>query len=374
MALGGIKMTENNMQELLDAYDQQLAELEIGKTIEGTIHAIGDDEVVIELDHMFDGVVAKSEMEADAQPGQRLTFAIMRIDDERGQVILSRKEALEAEVFNEIEEQFEKGGPITVKVLEVVKGGLRISIGKIRGFMPFSQIDVRRTDEAESYIGKFLEAQIIEWSPDDRNLLVSRRALLEKKQKSQEDEFFETLEVDSIHEGKVFKIFSAGALIDLGKALGYLHVSDASWYRITNMEDAFKVGDLLTVQVKSFDPETRKISLSLKNMTVNPWEVVEQNFAIGDVAYGKIVKKVPTGLLIELETGITGYIHESHMAGVKWKLDDEIAVEVESIDRNSERMSLRYFDESTIADEFEQDTLELDTIGDLFGDILDKIK
>jgi small subunit ribosomal protein S1 len=367
-------MTEKTMQELLDQYDEAVSSLEVGETIEGTIHSLSSELAVIALDHMFDGVVRLTEIEEEKREvGQKMVFIIRKIDDEEGQVILSRSDALQNEILETLDQVFEKEGSIEVVAKEVIKGGLRVEYKGYRGFMPFSQIDISYVEEPEKWIGKNLEVRIIKWEEDDKNLVVSRRTLLEEKRAKSEEAFYEALEVDRVFEGRVHKIFKAGALIDLGSAFGYLHINDASWTRIKDMEEVISPGDEIKVQVKSFDIKEKRISLSLKDISVNPWQIVREDYSIGDIVYGKILKDVGSGLLIELETGIVGYIHKSQMVGVKWQLDQEIAVEIETIDEEAQRMGLKYFDENAVADDFEQEEEENTTLGDLFGDLFDKI-
>lgn len=368
-------MTEKTMQELLDQYDEAIASLERGDVIEGRIHSLGSEYAVVTLDHMFDGVCELKELMDDERETElKLSFVVIRIDDEQGQVVLSRRLAREEEVLESLGDAVASEAPVEVAVKEVIKGGLRVDYRGIRGFMPFSQIDLAYVEVPDVWVGEILKARVIRWEEDERNLVVSRRALLEEQRQERETAFYDSLAVDQVLKGKVHKLFRAGALIDLGDAFGYLHITDASWRRVSDMAEMLHPGDEVEVKVKAVDAKEKRISLSLKDITVNPWEVVREDYAVGDIVYGKMLKDVGSGVLVELETGIVGYIHKSQLVGVKWHVGQEIAVEIETIDPEAQRMGLKYFDEEAVADDFPAEEEEQTTLGDLFGDLFDKFE
>jgi small subunit ribosomal protein S1 len=367
-------MEDKNMEELMKEFDENTIKLEEGMIVEGTIYSIGNDDVIVSLGHMYDGVVDRLEIEEEKlNVDEKINFEILKIDDENGQIVLSRKGALEIETVEKLDISFENKESIEVMVKEVIKGGLRVDFKGIRGFMPFSQIDIKYVENADEYIDTKLDCLINDWNLHDKNLVVSRRALLEIDKDKKEKEFFETLEIDQIIDGNVYKIFKSGALIDLGATMGYLYINDASWIRIKNMEEIINVGDKIKVQIKSFNKEERKISLSLRDITVNPWDTILDDYEVGDVVYGKIFKDISSGLLVQLETGVIGYIHKSELGNKKYQLDDEITVEIERIDIENEKISLLFFDEDSVVESYENEEKEKTTIGDIFGDIFDKI-
>ncbi|MCD6435219.1 MAG: S1 RNA-binding domain-containing protein, partial [Clostridiales bacterium] len=258
-------MEDKNMEQLMKEFDENTVKLEVGMIVEGTIYSVGSDDVIVSLGHMYDGIVPRMEIEEEKlNVDEKINFEIVRIDDENGQIKLSRKGALEIEIVEKLDRSFENKKAIEVLIKEVIKGGLRVDYKGIRGFMPFSQIDIKYVENADGYVGKNLECLINDWNLQEKNLVVSRRALLEIDKDKKEKEFFETLEVDQVMEGIVYKIFKSGALIDLGSAMGYLYINDASWIRIKNMEEIMNIGDKIKVQVKSFNEKERKISLSLR--------------------------------------------------------------------------------------------------------------
>lgn len=363
------------MEELMKEFEENMTEIEEGMIIEGEIYSFGKDDVIVALNHIYDGIVPRMEIdENDLVTGNKLMFEIVKIDDEEGRIILSRKGAFAIEVIKSLENCIRNETPIQVRVEEIVKGGLRIEHRGIRGFMPFSQIDMAYIEDASEYIDQILDALILEWNEDDKNLVVSRRKLLEKEKSVNEEAFFETIKVDQTLEGTVFKLFKSGALIDLGSTMGYLHITDASWTRIKDMEELLKVGDAVKVQIKSINKEDKKISLSLKDITLNPWQTVNDDYEVGDIAFGKVLKDIGSGLLVELETGVVGYIHKSEIGNKKFEEESEITVEIERIDQENEKIGLKYFDEDTAADDYEVEEKENTTLGDIFGEIFDKIK
>jgi len=366
-------MDEQNMEELLNEYEKNTEELEVGMFIEGSIFSIGREYAVILLEHMYDGVALVNEIEEDKlKINEKIKFLIIKIDDENGQIILSRKEALKMEVKEILTNCKRENKPVKVVVKEKINGGLRVDFQGFRGFMPYSQTGIGQMEDIEEYINEKIEAKIIEWNEEDENLVLSRRVLLDKEREIKKEEFYNNLKIDDIYEGKVHKIFKSGALIDLGGVMGYLHIKDSSWKRIKEMEEIISIGDSLKVQIIKFDKEENKISLSLRDINVNPWDVINNDYKIGEIVGGKIIKDVKYGVLVELETGVVGYLHKDQLREVKWKEEDEITVEIESIDMDEKKIGLRYFDENSVADDFENSEPEKTTLGDLFGDLLDK--
>lgn len=366
-------MDKQNMEELLNEYEKNTAKLEVGMFIEGSIFSIGREYAVILLDHMYDGVALANEIEEDKlKIDEKIKFLIIKIDDENGQIILSRKEAVKMEVKEKLTNCKKENKPVMVIVKEKINGGLRIDFEGVRGFIPYSQTGIGKMEDIEEYINETMKAKIIEWDEDTENLVLSRRVLLDQEREKIKEEFYNNLNIDDIYEGKVHKIFKAGALIDIGGVMGYLHIKDSSWKRIKEMEEIISVGDSLKVQIRKFDKETNKISLSLRDITVNPWDIINNDYKIGEIVEGKIIKDVKYGVLVELETGVVGYLHKDQLREVKWKEEDEITVEIESIDMDEKKIGLRYFDENSVADDFENLEPEKTTLGDLFGDLLNK--
>jgi len=364
---------EKTMEELLSEYDDRMEDLEEGSVIEGRIHAIGDEEAVIDLGNVFDGIAKINEISYDEREvGKSLSFMILKIDDQAGQVVLSRKEARALETVEAVKGAKRESATLEVTVEEVIKGGLRVDYQGMRGFIPFSQIDTKPVDHAEELVGSVILASVMEFSEADQNLVLSSRAPKEKLQQAREEEFYQQLQLDQIMKGRVHKIFKSGALIDLGDAMGYLHINDAAWTRIKDLEAVVREGDLIKVQIKSFDYNEKKISLSLKDLTQDPWDRVHEDFGEGQVTPGRILKDLGGGYLVELPTGVVGFLHHSEAPG-RLKEGDAVNVAVETIDTEERKIRLRYRDPKEIVEDYEAEAREETTLGDLFGDLFDRI-
>ncbi len=366
-------MEEKSMEELLSEYEEQMEDLEEGTLIKGKIYAIGDEEAVIDLGNIFDGIARINEIPyEEREVGKSLTFMILKVDDQSGQVVLSRKEARVLEAVEEVRRAHRDGTTLEVTVKEVIKGGLRVDCLGMRGFIPFSQIDTRYVENAEALLGEVLLAAVMAYSEEDQNLVLSSRAPKEIAIKEREEAFYRRLQVDQIMKGRVHMIFKAGALVDLGDAMGYLHINDAAWTRIKDLEAVIQVGDTIEVQIKSYDPEAKKISLSLKDLTRDPWDRIHEDFQEDQVTLGKILKVLGSGCLVELHSGVVGFLHHSE-APNRHKEGDEVNVAIEAIDPEEKRIRLRYRDPGEMVEDYEAEEREETTLGDLFGDLFDRI-
>jgi len=271
---------------------------------------------------------------------------VLQKEDKEGRLILSKKRAQYERAWGTIEGVKESGGVVRGLVIEVVKGGLIVDIG-LRGFLPASLVELRRVRDLQPYIGKSLEAKIIELDKNRNNVVLSRRAWLEETQREQRGEFLVNLKPGEIRKGVVSSVVNFGAFVDLGGMDGLVHVSELSWKHVDHPSSVVAVGDEVTVQVLDVDLDKERISLSLKATQVDPWQEFATNHRIGELVYGRITKLVPFGAFVQVGDGIEGLVHISEMATHHVDLPEQVVtpgeelwVKIIDIDLQRRRISL----------------------------------
>ncbi|MBL8799494.1 MAG: S1 RNA-binding domain-containing protein, partial [Planctomycetia bacterium] len=240
-----------------------------------------------------------------------------------------------------------EGQTVEARVTAVNKGGLEVEVNGIRGFMPISQIDIYRVEKPEDYLNQRLLCQVSEVNPQERNLVVSRRALLEKEREENREKLWAELAEGQVREGVVRSVKDFGAFVDLGGADGLLHVSEMSWQRVADASTFVQPGQTLKVVVLKIDREKRKLSLGLKQLQASPWDEVTTKYIIGNVVTGKVSKLMDFGAFVELEPGIEGLIHISELAPQRVRrvsdivqAGQDVQVKIMTIDREQKRIGL----------------------------------
>lgn len=275
--------------------------------------------------------------------GDEVEFSIEGFDGANGVLLLSRKWAAMQADWSSIAE----GMIVEARVIESNKGGLTVDVNGIRGFLPISQIDLFRIEDTNQFINQKFDVMVTEAIPSERNLVVSRRALLEKQREENREKMWATLDVGQIHEGIVRNVKDFGAFVDIGGVDGFLHVSEISWQRQQSATAFLQPGQKVKVAVLKLDKETRKVSLSLKQLEANPWDTIEERFPIGTTLTGKVTRTADFGAFVEIEPGIEGLVHVSELSNKRvWRVADvakegqELTVKVVGIDPENRRMSL----------------------------------
>jgi small subunit ribosomal protein S1 len=290
--------------------------VEKGQTIEGTIVAIGPEvafvnvggkgEAMIKIDELKD-----AEGDLEVAVGDRIHAVVVSTE---GGLTLSRRLARGAATERQLEEAFHSGLPVEGKVEKAVKGGYEVRIARQRAFCPFSQIDIVRT-EPSAHEGQIYAFRIIEYKEGGRNLVVSRRALLEEEQRANAAEVRRTIVAGAVLTGRVASVREFGAFVDLGGGVqGLLHVSEMGWSRVSDPSQVVKPGEAITVKVLRVDENSVKISLGLKQLTADPWSKVQATYEIGQVFSGRVTRLAEFGAFVELEPGIEGLAHVSTLA------------------------------------------------------------
>ena len=278
--------------------------------------------------------------------GDQVEALVLQKEDKEGRLILSKKRAQYERAWGTIEKIKEEDGIVTGTVIEVVKGGLILDIG-LRGFLPASLVEMRRVRDLQPYVGKELEAKIIELDKNRNNVVLSRRAWLEQTQSEVRSTFLQTLQKGQVRSGVVSSIVNFGAFVDLGGVDGLVHVSELSWKHIDHPSEVVEVGQEVTVEVLDVDMDRERVSLSLKATQEDPWQQFARTHQIGQVVPGKVTKLVPFGAFVRVDEGIEGLVHISELAERHVEIPeqvvqvgDEIFVKVIDIDLERRRISL----------------------------------
>lgn len=327
--------------------------LHTGDVVKGTVISTAGEEVSVNLGYKSDGIIPRGEFSSDAsvvpskvvQPGDEIEVFVVRVNDGDGNVLLSKKKVESQKGMEEIEKAFEEKATVTGKVVKIVKGGLIAVANGIQVFIPSSQVAGRFVEDLSVYDGTELTFNIIELDRAKHRIIGGRRALLAKEAEEKKAAVFATLEAGKKVTGTVSRITDFGAFVDLGGVDGLIHISEMSWGRISNPKEVLSEGDTVEVVVLDVDKEKSKISLSLKDVTPNPWTMAAEKYVVGSVVEGKVVRMVPFGAFIELEPGVDGLVHISQIANKRVeKPEDELkigeTIKVKVIDVNAEQKKI----------------------------------
>tara|TARA_B100001250_G_scaffold121323_1_gene102966 strand:- start:2486 stop:3775 length:1290 start_codon:yes stop_codon:yes gene_type:complete len=308
-------------EDFPDLLEKTIVTFNSGDVIEGTVVRIDRNEIFLDVGYKSEGVIPSRELTVRksvnpkeiVKEGQKVKALVLDKEDDEGRLLLSVKRALYEKAWGDIQEVSDNDKSIKGTVIESVKGGLIVDIG-VRGFLPASLIDVRRVKELNSYIGEEIECKILELDRARNNIVLSRKAFLEDEQSEERQGFLKNLEVGDIKEGKVSSIVNFGAFIDIGGMDGLVHVSELSWRHVENPNEIVKVGDDTTVKVLEIDNDKERISLSIKQVTEDPWLDFELSFSEEDIVEGEVTKVVPFGSFVTIGKGVEGLVHVSEIS------------------------------------------------------------
>jgi small subunit ribosomal protein S1 len=316
------QVTEDDLGTTFEeAISRTLVDVEDGMIVTGTVVKIDKDEVLLDIGYKSEGVIPSRELSIrnDVNPfdvvkmSEEIEALVLQKEDREGRLLLSKKRAQYERAWGSIEKIKDDEGVVEGPVIEVVKGGLIMDIG-LRGFLPASLVELRRVRDLQPYVGRVLQAKIIELDKNRNNVVLSRRAYLEETQKEQREDFLANLKPGDIREGVVSSVVSFGAFVDLGGMDGLIHVSELSWKHVDHPGSVVAVGDNVTVKVLDVDHERERISLSLKATQQDPWQEFASTHRIGELVYGRVTKLVPFGAFVQVGDGIEGLVHISEMS------------------------------------------------------------
>src|SRR3982075_3816675 len=341
-------------EDFLAAIDKTIKYFNDGDIVEGTIVKVDRDEVLLDIGYKTEGVIPSRELSIkhDGDPnevvsvGDEVEALVLTKEDKEGRLILSKKRAQYERAWGTIEELKEKDEAVKGTVIEVVKGGLILDIG-LRGFLPASLVEMRRVRDLQPYIGKEIEAKIIELDKNRNNVVLSRRAWLEQTQSEVRSEFLNQLARGQVRKGVVSSVVNFGAFVDLGGVDGLVHVSELSWKHIDHPNEVVEVGQEVTVEVLDVDMDRERVSLSLKATQEDPWRQFARTHAIGQIVPGKVTKLVPFGAFVRVDDGIEGLAHISQLAERHVEIPEQVVqvgddamVKVIDVDLDRRRISL----------------------------------
>ena len=303
------------MQELLGKTMRSFSE---GSIVKGRVLQKRPNEVLIDIGYKSEGVISRSEFEddADLEIGSEVEVLLERLENDEGMVVLSKEKAAQKQNWEKIVQIFNNGGLISGKVKAVVKGGLMLNVG-VEAFLPGSQVDIIAPKDLRVYEGKTLECKIVKLNEERKNVVLSRRELIEAERAEKRAKLLGGIEKGSTVKGTVKNITDFGAFIDLDGLDGLLHITDMSWSRLNHPSEMLKVGQEVEVLVLDIDREKERVSLGLKQKTSNPWDKIAEKYPVNMKVKGKITNLVPYGAFVELEPGIEGLVHVSELSWTK---------------------------------------------------------
>jgi small subunit ribosomal protein S1 len=309
----------SDMESMSELYEESLRRVQEGEVVKGHIVSITKDYVMVDIGYKSEGQIPIHEFttpegEVTAQVGEEVEALMESREDEEGALMLSKNKASKIKVWEEVGSAYNDDGEVEGTIVAKVKGGLSVDLGGIIAFLPGSQVDLAPMRHTDHLIGQRHAFKVLKFNRKRRNVVLSRRSLLEKERNEAKTTLLSSLEEGKIVEGVVKNITDYGIFVDLGGLDGLLHITDLSYGRVRHPADLFKVGDTITVKVLSFDLEKERISLGLKQLTPDPWSVVEEKFALGSRVTGNVVSLTDYGAFVELEPGVEGLIHISEMS------------------------------------------------------------
>lgn len=324
-------------QEMEDAVEVKT--LKHGEVVRGVVVQVNQDEVLVDVGAKTEGVIPLRELTCynvdDPQEvvkvGDEIDVFVLKSEDNEGKLILSKERADAEKAWASLEELKNSGEPVKGIVREVVKGGLLVDVG-VRAFLPASLVEMGYVEDLSKYLNMEIEARVIELNRGKRKVILSRKAVLEEEYARNREELLNSLEEDQVVKGVVRRLTNFGAFVDIGGVDGLLHISEMAWYRINHPSDVVQVGDELEVMVLRVDRENEKVSLGLKQVLPNPWDDVEKKYPVGSIVRAKVVRLAPFGAFVQLEPGVEGLIHISHLADRHVATPDEVVQEGEEID------------------------------------------
>lgn len=334
--------------ELDKMYLDSFTDIKEGEVATGTIVNVTDREVFIDIGFKSEGIVPKSEFPETPIIGEEHKVFINSFEDHKGHFALSKEKAVFLGRWNELKDAHEKDEIIKGTVIKRIKGGMVVDLNGVFAFLPGSQIDVRPITNFDDYISKEIEFKIVKVNETRKNIVVSRKVLLEVDLHEKRQEIINQLETGMVLEGTVKNITDFGAFIDLGGIDGLLHITDITWGRINHPSEVLELDKTVTVKVIDFDVEKVRVSLGMKQLDPEPWEGAEEKYPVDSLVKGKIVNMMNYGVFVELEKGVEGLIHVSEMSWTRhiknpnelYKLGDEVEAKILSIDKEEKKISL----------------------------------
>ncbi|MDR3543769.1 MAG: bifunctional 4-hydroxy-3-methylbut-2-enyl diphosphate reductase/30S ribosomal protein S1 [Desulfosporosinus sp.] len=316
------KMSEMNEDEMdMASWDKSFQELHLGAQVAGKVVKITNDEIFVDIGWKSEGVIPIKELMASRKTrsedipsiGDEITAVVVRVENEAGYTVLSKRQADEKKAEGHLKKLIETKEEIQAKVVEIVKGGLVVDVG-IRGFVPASQVQLGYVEDLNPFLGQTLRLRMLEFNPSKRKVVLSQKIILAEEQAIKRKSLFETLKEGDVVTGIVRRMADFGVFIDIGGIDGLLHVSDMAHTRIKHPSEILKIGEEIEVKVLKFEQQTGKLSLGLKQLKESPWMQAAANYPVGSIIEGSVVRIVTFGAFVQLEEGVDGLVHISQLA------------------------------------------------------------
>ena len=346
--------SEMNFETALEQYlKPEMGDFEEGSIVKGEIVRMDDDTVLVDVSFKSEGQIPAAEFR-DAQGNMTVNIGdivdvyVVQKNENDGTITLSFEKAKRMQLFDQLEKKLEEGGVIKGTITRRIKGGYTVDLGGVEAFLPGSHVDLRPVPDMDALVNQEYEFRVLKINRRRSNVIVSRRVLLEEARNSQREELLKTLEEGQVVKGKAKNITEYGVFVDLGGLDGLLHITDMSWKRIRHPREMVQLGQELELKVLSFDKETQKVSLGLKQLVPDPWQDINVRFPDGSRHTGKVTNIVDYGVFVELEPGVEGLVHISEMSWTR-KLrhpsqmvhqGDEVEVVILGVDCEKKRISL----------------------------------
>ncbi len=337
-------------EELMKMYEETLSDLREGEIISGKVLGVTRDDVIVDVGFKSEGIIPIEEFPepVNISVGDDIEVYLDAFEDQNGQLVLSKRKADFLRVWDRIRESYESGELVPGRVSRRIKGGLVVDLFGVDAFLPGSQVALRQVPNFDELVGREMELKIIKLNKNRRNIVVSRRVVLEQEREELRSKLLAEIEAGQVREGVVKNITDFGVFIDLGGVDGLLHITDMSWGRISHPSEMVSLGETINVKILDFDKETGRISLGLKQLSPYPWENIEEKYPVGKKIEGLVVSLTDYGAFIELEKGIEGLIHISEMSWTQhikhpskiMQVGDKIEAVVLSVDKENEKISL----------------------------------
>jgi small subunit ribosomal protein S1 len=343
---------ESGSGSFKELYERSLKSIQEGELVSGEIVMIGKEYVLVDIGYKSEGQIRIAEFidaagNITAKVGDKIDVLLEKREDEDGRIILSKEKAAKIKIWDEIKRIYEQDGTISGEIVSRLKGGMAVDIG-LQAFLPGSQIDLKPIRNFDALIGTKQDFKILKYNKRRSNIVLSRRAILERERKIKREKTLHKLEEGSVLKGTVKNITDYGLFIDLGGIDGLLHITDISWGRVGHPSELYQIGDEITVKVLKFDVEKERVSLGLKQLNPDPWTDADKHYPVNTKVRGKVVSLADYGAFVEVKEGIEGLIHVSEMSWTRkvrhpsqiLKVGDIVDAVVLNIDSENKRISL----------------------------------
>ena len=349
-ALDELEYSDTEFDDLMSLYEDTMSNIQQGEIVEGTVLDVDDGTVVIDIGFKSEGSVPIDEFSnpEDIVAGLKVEVFLETVEDQEGQIVLSKTKADFMRVWDRIKDAYDSDQMVEGRLVRRIKGGIVVDLFGVDAFLPGSQIDIKQVKNFDQFIGEVFPFRIIKLNKNRRNIVVSRRVVLEEERARLRKQILQTLEVGQIRKGSVKNITDFGAFIDLGGLDGLLHITDISWGRVGHPSDVLSIGDDVEVKVLNYDKERERISLGMKQLQPHPWENVGDSYPKGARIQGKVVSITDYGAFVELQEGVEGLVHISEMSWTQHirhpskllSIGDEVTVVILNVDADDQKISL----------------------------------